>query len=95
MCMTANLIIRKTHSTFEIMNCSNYSIKIILAPLKERITETNFFENIHTASERSTQTMDGCKISRQNKYGFFQKMDVFHITPERMDDCNCSVKLVN
>ena len=60
------------------MNGCDYSIKIILAPLKERITETNFFENIHTATERSTQTMDDCKISRQNKYSFFQKTDLFH-----------------
>ena len=60
------------------MNGCDYSIKIILAPLKERITETNFFENIHTATERSSKTMDDCKTSRQNKYIFFQKMDLFH-----------------
>ena len=74
----SNFIIRKTYSTVEIMNGCDYSIKIILAPLKERITETNFFENIHTATERSTQTMDDCKIPRQNKYSFFQKTDLFH-----------------
>ena len=66
--MTANFNVRKIYSAVEGMNGCEYSLEIIIVPLKERITETNFFGNKHTIAERIAQTMDDCKISRQNKY---------------------------
>ena len=39
---------------------------------------TNFCGNKHTTAKMITQTMDGCKISRQKKYNIHQKMDDCH-----------------
>ena len=54
------------------------SIETIIVPLKERIARTNFFGNKHTTAEIITQTMTGCKISRQNKNSILQRMDDCH-----------------
>ena len=46
------------YSTIERMDGCAYSLEIIIVPLEERTTRTNFFENKHTAAERITETMD-------------------------------------
>ena len=40
-----------------------YSLEMIIVPLKESITETNYFGNKYTIAERIDQTKDDCKIS--------------------------------
>ena len=71
------------YSVVERMDGCDYSFEIIIVitvPLKEHITETIFFVVVEAnvlIAERTAQTMDDCKISRQTKY----------IILERMDDC--------
>ena len=66
--MTANFNVRKIYNTVKRMDSCEYSLKIIMVPLKERIAETNFFANEHTIVENIAQAMNDCKIFRQNKY---------------------------
>ena len=47
--------------------CEN-SLEIIIVPLNERITEINFYGNKQTIAEIIAQTLNDCKISRQDKY---------------------------
>ena len=56
------------YSTVERIDGWEYSLEIIIVPLKERITETNVFGSKYAIAERIAQTMDDCKVSRQNKY---------------------------
>ena len=48
------------------MDDCEHSLEIIIVPIKERITEINFFGNKHIV-EKIAQTMDDCNISCQNK----------------------------
>ena len=41
--MLTNFNVRKMYSTTEKMDCSAYSVEIIIIHLKKRISETNFF----------------------------------------------------
>ena len=65
---------KKMYSTIERMDCCEYSIELIIVPLKEHITRSNFFGNIHTTAEKITQAMDDCKFYCQNKYSTLQRM---------------------
>ena len=65
--MAASFNVRKMYSTVERIDECEYSLEIIIVPLKERINEMNFFWNKHIIVEKITQTMDGCNISCQNK----------------------------
>ena len=56
------------YSTIEKLDGCEYCLEIIIVPLEERITRTNFFGNNHFTAERITQTMDGSKVSCQSKY---------------------------
>ena len=60
------------------MDGCEYSIEIIRVHLKERMAGTTFFENKHATAERTTQTMDDCNSSYQDKYGTFQRMGDYH-----------------
>ena len=66
--MAANFSIRKMYSTGEKLDGCDYSIEIIIVPLKERVAGTNFYGDKHTIAEGTTKTMDNCNFSRQNKY---------------------------
>ena len=62
----------KFYSTVEKMDDFEYSLEIIIVPLKERIAETNFFFlETYYCWKDCAQAMDNCKISRQNKYSIF------------------------
>ena len=50
-------------------------LEIIIVPLKERITGTNVSRNKHSTTGRTTQTINDCKFSCQNKYSVLQRMD--------------------
>ena len=50
------------------MDGCGYSLEIIIVPLKERMTETNFLKNNYATTENIVRTIGDCKISRQNKY---------------------------
>ena len=84
--------------TVERMDGCEYSIKIVLAPLKERIAGTNFFlRNKHTTDKRIAQTKDDCKFSCQDNYITIQRMDDCHSFHDKkdtllegMDGCNYS-----
>ena len=54
--MTANFNVRKMYSTIRMDGCE-YSIEIMTAPLKERVTRNKFFLEIMTAplKERVTR----------------------------------------
>ena len=64
--MAASFNVRKMYSTVKRMDDCEYSLEIIIVPIKERITEINFFGNKHIV-EKIAQTMDDCNISCQNK----------------------------
>ena len=49
--MAANFNVRKIGSTFERISGSVSSIRIIVVPLKKRITTINFFGNKHSTEE--------------------------------------------
>ena len=66
--MTANFNVRKMCRTVEVMDGCENSLEIIIVPLNERITEINFFGNKQTIAEIIAQTLNDCKISRQDKY---------------------------
>ena len=57
------------------MDGCEYFLEVIIAPLKERMTETMPFGNEQTIVERIAQTMDDCKILRQNKHSILYRMD--------------------
>ena len=45
--MTANFNIKKIYNAVEGIDGYEYSLEIIIVPLKERMTETNFFTQIN------------------------------------------------
>ena len=65
------------HNAVEIMDGCEYSIKIIIVPLKERM-EPVYVGDEHTTAERITLTKNDCKFSCQNKYSTFLRMDDCH-----------------
>ena len=66
--MTAGFNARKMYSTVEKQVAASILKKIITVPLKMRLSAANFFGNKHTIVKRIAQTVDNCKISRQNEY---------------------------
>ena len=66
--MATNFNVRKIYITAERIDGCWHFLEIIITPLEERITENNFFLNKHTIAERIAETMDDCKIYRQNKH---------------------------
>ena len=73
--MTADFNVRKIHRAVEKMDSCEYFLEIIIVPLKESIAETNFFYEIDILflKQLLKETMDDCKISRQNKYISFKE----------------------
>ena len=66
--MTENFDVRKVYSAVGRMDVCDYSLEITTVPLKEHITETNFFwKKKHTIAARFAQIMIDGNISRQNK----------------------------
>ena len=61
--MIADFNVRKIYSAVERMDGCEYSLEIIIAPLKEGIAET-----ILLLKELLKQAMDDCKISLQSEY---------------------------
>ena len=65
--MAANFNVRKIRHTVQRMHGCEYSIEIIIVPLKDRITETNFFMwgtgGDKYSAERITQTIIPWKVS--------------------------------
>ena len=80
------------------MDGCEYSVEVIIVPLKERMRETNFFLEINISG--IAQTMDDCKISCQNNTVSFKEwmIAILSVTKtdtllQEMNDCEITVKL--
>ena len=61
--MTANFNIKKIYNAVEGIDGYEYSLEIIIVPLKERMTETNFFTQINILLLKETNNTARSPVS--------------------------------
>ena len=61
--MTANFNIKKIYNAVEGIDGYEYSLEIIIVPLKERMTETNFFTQINILLLKETNNTTRSPVS--------------------------------